>query len=131
MATEGQTAGHIKLTVGVGTGDASSSFGYLNTNLADPFGSVSKIPTWNLQGKPVAMEALYSASWVTYLLFMEKPHVDADTITVTIVEKGLTTTLIKTTQFLTFYIANTVVFNSSDVGKTFTIIFDPEPTGYV
>jgi hypothetical protein len=46
----------------------------------------------------------------------------------TVVEKKLTVVL---NWDIYFYYTMTEVFNSSDVGKTFTIVFDPEPTGYV
>lgn len=63
----------------------------------------------------------------TTLVFDYADKVDADSITMTIVEKGLTVTLYWSS---VQYVADVTAFNSSDVGKTFTIVFDPEPTGY-
>ena len=132
LATEGQTAGPIKLTVG-NSGGSNPVFGYSkqDATVGSDIGSVSKIPTWNLNGKPVAIMSLYSYNVGTSLVFSGFTPVDASTITMTVVEKGLTATLIKTQDWIIIYDTDTVVFNSSDIGKTFTIIFDPEPTGYV
>ena len=132
LTTESQTARHIKLTVG-NSGGSNPVFGYSkqDVTVGSDIGSVSKIPTWNLNGKPVAIMSLGSYNVGTSLVFTGFTPVDASTITMTVVEKGLTATLIKTQDLITFYNTDTVVFNSSDIGKTFTIIFDPEPTGYV
>lgn len=120
MATGSQTEGHIKLTVGSGDG----SFGYYKSH---GFGSVNRLPTWNLNRKPVALEGLHSDE-NTALFFYRLAILDAREITITVVEKGLTVTL-KSNGYT--YTADAIAFNSSDVGKTFTIVFDPEPTGYV
>lgn len=61
-------------------------------------------------------------------MFEDWSKVDADSITVTVVEKGLTITLRWNGSS---YNTNTQVFKELDVGKTFTIVFDPQPTGYV
>lgn len=119
MATGSQTEGHIKLTVGSGDG----SFGYYKSH---GFGSVNRLPTWNLNGKPVALEGLHSDE-NTALFFYRLAILDAREITITVVEKGLTVTL-KSNGYT--YTADAIAFNSSDVGKTFTIVFVPEPTGY-
>lgn len=122
IATKGQTAGHIKLTVG----SDGKSFGYSEGT----HGSVSKVPYWHVNGKPGAMIALFCHSNATFLTHSEhKPADDTPEITVTVVEKGLTVTLDRY-GILGYYTVGTEIFNSSDVGKTFTIIFDPEPTGY-
>lgn len=47
----------------------------------------------------------------------------------TVVEKGLTITLKRDETF--GYAMLDEIFNSSDIGKTFTIVFDLEPIGYV
>lgn len=127
LATEGRTAGHIKLTVG----DLNNTFGYSKIMDLPQQGSVNKIPTWGLNGKPVAMMGLYTYTNDSSLVFDTWSHIDAPSITITVVEKGLTATLLKSQDWLTLYYTNTKFFNSSDVGKTYTIIFDPEPTGYV
>lgn len=132
MATEGQTEGHIKLTVG----NARSTYGYRNDGSVYECGSVSKVPTWNLNGRPIAITGLYhSMGYATLEFSSGEQHVDASKITVTVVEKGMTVTLVlvRDSSYTRYelYTEPTSLFNSSDVGKTFTIIFDPEPTGYV
>lgn len=126
LATEGQTAGHIKLTVG----QDSTYTGYYNMD-SPSIGAVNKTPTWNLTGKPVAMVGMYTHYSGSTILFDLWSAVDATSITATVVEKGLTATFIKTTDWLIGYFTDTKFFNSSDVGKTYTIVFDPEPTSYV
>ena len=123
LTTEDQPAGSIKLTVGYGKGVIGHSRQYDE-------GSVSRRPIWNLRGSPVVMDGLvsYTSTRITALLFEDYSNVDADSITVTVVEKGLTISLDWDGDM---YSANTRVFNSSDEFKTFTIVFDPEPTGYV
>ena len=128
LATEGQIGWHTKLTVG--SGGNSVVFGYSKaTEIFGIFGSISKVPCWNAEGKPYAMLTLISNSKATEL-DLEDFRISSyiNEITVTVVEKKLTTTL-KYSGFFGFT-SNQVLFNSSDVGKTFTIIFDPEPTGY-
>lgn len=127
LATGSQTEGHIKLTVGNG----GASFGYSLDALQTDFGSVSKAPCWNVNGKPLAMSVLVGDNNSTFLWIDQFKFADDITeITVTIVEKELTVTLVAD-DYLSYYNLNTMAFNSSDVGKTFTIVFDPEPTGYV
>lgn len=69
----------------------------------------------------------YGSSY-TYAVFSGINYVDATEISMTVVEKGLTVTLQR--DFGGYGNPNTMAFNSSDVGKTFTIVFDPEPTSY-
>lgn len=126
LATGGQPAGSIKLTVGNG----GASFGYSLDALQTDFGSVSKAPCWNVNGKPLAMSLLVGDSNNTLLWIDQFKFADNITeITVTVVEKELTVTLVSDTYF-DYSKEGTEIFNSSDVGKTFTIVFDPEPTGY-
>ncbi len=128
LATGSQTEGHIKLTVGDGR---ATSFGYSLAALNTDFGSVSKAPCWNVNGKPLAMSLLVGDSNNTFLWIDRFKFADNITeITVTVVEKELTVTLVSDT-FFGYSKEGTMIFNSSDVGKTFTIVFDPEPTGYV
>lgn len=127
LATEGRTAGHIKLTVG----DLENTLGYSKIADLPQQGSVNKIPTWGLNGKPIAMMGLYTYTNGSSLLFDAWSNIDATNITITVVEKGLTATLLKNQSWLISFDTNTKFFNSSDVGKTYTIVFDPEPTGYV
>lgn len=132
LATESQPSGHIKLTVG----NNKSTFGYRNDGGRYDCGSVSKVPTWNLNGRPIAITGLYHSMGYTNLVFSSgEQHVDASNITVTVVEKGLTQTLsliIDTlfTRYELYTEGSKQIFNSSDVGKTFTIVFDPEPISY-
>ena len=123
LTTEDQPAGSIKLTVGYGKGVIGHSRQYDE-------GSVSRRPIWNLSGYPVVMDGLvsYTSTRITSLLFEDGSKVDAREITITVVEKGLVITLHWDGDT---YSANTRVFDPSDEWKTFTIVFDPEPTGYV
>jgi hypothetical protein len=61
--------------------------------------------------------------------FYRQVKVNADSITMTVVEKKLTVVLNWHSRY--GYHTMTEVFDPSDQGKTFTIVFDPEPTGYV
>lgn len=123
LTTEDQPAGSIKLTVGYGKGVIGHSKRYDE-------GSVSRRPIWNLRRYPVVMDGLvsYTSTRITSLLVEDWSKVDAREITITVVEKGLTITLHWDGDT---YSANTRVFDPSDEWKTFTIVFDPEPTGYV
>lgn len=125
LTTESQIAGSIKLTVGEDT--TSKSFGCLPD---DNVGSINRIPTWNRNGDPIKMYSLltYPDNHYTAMLFYKAFKVDADSITMTVVEKKLTVVL-KWYSF--YYKTQSEVFDPSDRGKTFTIVFDPEPTGYV
>lgn len=124
LTTEDQPAEPIKLKVGFQNGVIGHSITYGNR------GSVSRRPIWNLTGYPVVMDGLVSFMYdkSTVLMFEDSSKVDADSITVTVVEKGLTITLRWNGSS---YVASTMVFSALEVGKTFTIVFDPEPTGYV
>lgn len=53
LATGGQPVEPIKLTVGAG---GIGSYGYSAVEKA--YGSVSKVPCWNVNGKPTAMIAV-------------------------------------------------------------------------
>lgn len=122
LTTEDQPAGSIKLTVGYGKGVIGYSILYDE-------GSVSRRPIWNLRGYPVVMGGLvsFTSTRITALMFEDGSKVDASSITVTVVEKGLTITLRWDGET---YSANTRVFEPSDEWKTFTIVFDPEPISY-
>lgn len=125
LTTESQIAGHIKLTVGEGT--TSGTFGYIPDENA---GSINRIPTWNKKGNPIKMFSLFTDPEYhkTVMIFYQASNVDAKIITMTVVEKKLTVAL---DWDIYFYNTMTEVFDPSDRGKTFTIVFDPEPTGYV
>ena len=122
LTTEDQPAGSIKLTVGYGKGVIGYSILYDE-------GSVSRRPIWNLRGHPVVMGGLvsFTSTRITALMFEEGSKVDASSITVTVVEKGLTITLRWDGET---YSASTRVFEPADEWKTFTIVFDPEPISY-
>lgn len=125
LTTESQIAGHIKLTVGEDT--TEEAFGwFLNNNV----GSINRIPTWNKNGDPIKIYLLlaYPEDHYTTMIFYKALKVDADSITMTVVEKKLTVVL---RWYDFYYKAQSEVFDPSDRGKTFTIVFDPEPTGYV
>ena len=128
MVTEGKTEWYTKLTVG----SASNIYGYSkDKDLLGIFGSISKEPSWTFKGKSCTMVALTSYKQTTSL-FMENASEVKDylsEITVTVVEKNLTSTFKYDSIF--GYGSQAELFTPSDVGKTFTIVFDPEPTGYV
>lgn len=125
LTTASQMAGHIKLTVGEKT--TMSAFG---CGPDENIGSINRNPTWNKEGNPIRMYSLftYTQDHYTALLLYSAVKVDANSITMTVVEKKLTVEL---KWYLYFYKTKTEIFDSSDKGKTFTIVFDPEPTGYV
>lgn len=124
LATGGQPVEPIKLKVGAG---GIGAYGYYAGQ--EVYGSVSKVPCWNANGKPDAMSALGGSKSVTWLWLTESAQADGITkISVTVVEKKLTVTLVKDDLF--GYSVNETVFTSPDEGKTFTIIFDPEPISY-
>lgn len=125
LATKSQIAGHIKLTVGEGT--TAGTLGYLPNENA---GSINRIPTFNKNGDPIKMYVLFTDTNFHYtgMSLYNALKADADSITMTVVEKELTVVL-NWDRF--FYEAKTEVFDPSERGKTFTIVFDPEPTGYV
>lgn len=122
LATESQIAGHIKLTVG----ERSGTFGYFEV-LA---GSINRIPTWNKGNNPIKMLSILTdpESHNTIMDFYRQVRVNAYSITMTVVEKKLTVVLNWHSSY--GYNTMTEVFDPSDQGKTFTIVFDPEPTGY-
>lgn len=125
LTTESQIAGHIKLTVGEDT--TAKSFGWSSENNV---GSINRIPTWNKNGDPIKIYSLsaYPENHYTAMLFYKALKVDANSITMTVVEKKLTVVL---NWYSFYYRTQAEVFDPSDRGKTFTIVFDPEPTGYV
>lgn len=129
LATGSQTKGNIKLMVG--WSDDNRLFGYSNTTALTIFGSISKAPCWNVKGKPSAMQALSCDGKSTLLMLQGAEIADGiKEITVTVVEKKLTATL-KYDGLLSYSTTDSVLFNSFDIGKRFTIVFDPEPTAYV
>lgn len=127
MVTEGKTEWYTKLTVG----SANNIYGYSkDKDLLGIFGSISKEPSWTFKGKSCTMLALTSYKKTTSL-FMENVEEVKDylsEITVTVVEKNLTSTFKYGSLF--GYDSQAELFTPYDVGKTFTIVFDPEPTGY-
>lgn len=127
LTTESQIAGHIKLTVKNGT--SSEAFGYSSY---ENEGSINRIPTWNKNGNPIKMTVLltYPETHRTVMLFHKASKVDANSITMTVVEKRLTAVL-KWDSDHYYYLSRTEFFDPSDRGQTFTIVFDPEPAGYV
>lgn len=122
LITGNQTEGHITLTVGEGT----NGVGYTPD---ENTGSINRIPTWNKEGNPIKMFALLTDPEYhnTIMIFYYASKVDANSITMTVVEKKLTVVLDWDAYY---YSTRTEVFDPSDRGKTFTIIFDPEPTSY-
>lgn len=122
LATESQIAGHIKLTVG----ERNGTFGYFE----DRAGSINRIPTWNKGENPIKMLSILTdpESHNTIMDFYRQVRVNADSITMTVVEKKLTVVLNWHSRY--GYHTMTEVFDPSDQGKTFTIVFDPESTGY-
>lgn len=81
LATESQIAGHIKLTVG----EISGTFGYFE----DRAGSINRIPTWNKGENPIKMFSILTDPEIhnTVMDFYQQVRVNADSITMTVVEK--------------------------------------------
>ena len=127
LATTGHVVvGHTKLTVG----EYSSSPHTVGYHTQFGIGALSRIPLWDLDGKsysPLAIAASIDDDW-SYVTFPNALRVVGNSITMTIVEKGLTVTL--PFNLLTYMLLSVKIFDLTDVGKTYTIIFDPEPTGY-
>lgn len=126
LATEGKTEWYAKLTVG----RDNTIYGYSkDKDLLGIFGSISKEPSWTFKGKTCTMLALtsYKATTSLFMQNVEEVKDYLSEITVTVVEKNLTTTFIYDSIF--GYSSQAELFTPSDVGKTFTIVFDPEPTG--
>lgn len=122
LTTESQIAGHIKLTAGA----LSGKFGYCEGLV----GSINRIPTWNKGNSPIKMLLILTDPKIhkTIMDFYQTLKVNANSITMTVVEKKLTVVLNWDDAY--GYYTMTEVFDLSDQGKTFTIAFDPEPTGY-
>ena len=127
MVTGGKTEWYTKLTVG----STNNHYGYsTDKDLMGIFGSISKEPSWTFKGKSCSMWAFTSYKNET-ILYVNNPGTIKNyfsEITVTVVEKNLTLTFKDTNIF--GYSSQTVLFTPDDVGKTFTIGFDPPPDSY-
>lgn len=127
MVTGGKTGWYTKLTVG----SANNHYGYsTDKDLLGIFGSVSKEPSWTFKGESCSVWSFNSYTGSTFL-FVNKPSTFRNyfsEITVTVVEKNLTLTFKEANIF--GFSSQTVLFTPDDVGKTFTIGFDPPPGSY-
>lgn len=125
MVTGGsKTEWYTKLTVG----SANAHYGYsTDKDLMGIFGSISKEPAWTFKGKSCSVWAFISYKNDTFLFVNNVGTIKKyfSEITVTVVEKNLTLTFKDNNIF--GYGAQTVLFTPADVGKTFTISFDPPP----
>lgn len=127
MITGGKTGWYTKLTVGT----ANNNYGYsTDKDFLGVFGSMSKEPAWTFNGKSCSVWAFASGKIDTALLVSNLETIKKyfSEITVTVVEKNLTVTFKDPTLF--GYSSQTVLFTPDDVGKTFTIGFDPPPDSY-
>jgi hypothetical protein len=127
MVTGGKTEWYTKLTVG----SANNHYGYsTDKDLMGIFGSMSKEPSWTSKGKACSLWAFTSYKNGTFLFINSAEALKNyfSEITVTVVEKNLTLTF---NYFNIFgYDSQTLLFTPDDVGKTFTIGFDPPPDSY-
>lgn len=127
MVTGGKPGWYTKITVG----GANDRYGYsIDKALMGIFGSMSKEPSWTFKGKPCTAGAFASYRDNT-VIFVDNPGIIKkyfSEITVTVVEKNLALTLKDNNLF--GYGAQTALFTPDDVGKTFTVGFDPPPDSY-
>lgn len=127
MVTGGKTEWYTKLTVC----SANNHYGYsTDKDLMGIFGSISKVPSWTFKDKscPIWAFTSYKNNTILYVdnALLIKNYFSE--ITVTVVEKNLTLTLKDDNLF--GYGSPTVLFTPDDIGKTFTIGFDPPPGSY-
>lgn len=127
MVTGGKTEWYTKLTVG----GAKNRYGYsTNKDLMGIFGSMSKEPSWTFKGETCSTWA-FSSHKDNTTLYVNNPSIIKkyfSEITVTVVEKNLTLAFKDLNIY--GYGVQTVLFTPDDVGKTFTIGFDPHPGSY-
>lgn len=127
MLTGGETEWYTKLTVGKSYDHCGYS---TDKNHVTLFGSMSEEPSWTFKGESCPMWAFttYKNDTILYINNSETIKSYFSEITVTVVEKKLTLTFKGTSKF--GYSSQTVLFTPDDVGKTFTIGFDPPPGSY-
>lgn len=129
MVTGGKTEWYTKLTVG--RDKNNNHYGYsAPKSFMGVFGSISKELSWTFKEKSCSVYGFANYKSDT-VLYMSNPGIIKNyfsEITVTVVEKNLTLTL-KANNILG-YGSQTVLFTPDDVGKTFTIGFDPPPGSY-
>lgn len=125
VATTGQPVGPIKLTV---SQIDDTTVGYLGFPFPE-FGAINKIPTWSVDGITHALLGLTS-NWEdgTMSLAFDTSATFSREIHMSVIEKDIGIALRDSS---TYYYADGALFDDDDVDKTFTIVFDPEPTGYV
>ena len=127
MVTGGKPEQYTKLTVGTG----SNHYGYSSDkDIMGIFGSMSKETSWTFNGKDCSIWGFTSYGDDTSLLVNYPGEIQKylSEIIVTVVEKNLKVAFKDINIF--GYAAHTVLFTPNDVGKTFTIGFDPPPDSY-
>lgn len=121
---------HMRLTVGYW--EPGKEYGYstyiYNTGAAD------RIPKWFTQDGSTLQEIKIftsKAAYKTSITLKEETKIPR-ALTVTIIEKNLTIPLQPHQEWDWFLLNNEIqAFDESDLGKTFSISFDPPPDGYV
>ena len=121
---------YIKLTVGVTTANDLIYYGYGYDGKTD-FGSVTRIPQWfNKDNVLLTIVEFSTNNYETRIAFDDFSK-EPKKVSVTILEKGRTVTLQGSFVFgLWVLFTEDLIFTASDVGKTFTLVFDPPPDSY-
>lgn len=120
---------HIKLTVGVTTALDITYYGYGDKS---DFGSVTRIPQWFSKDNVLLTTVEFATNnYGTHITFDDVSK-EPKNVSVTILEKGRTVTLQGSPMFGLWGLSTKdSIFTASDVGNTFTIVFDPPPDSYV
>lgn len=122
---------HIKLTVGVATALDITYYGY-GYGDTDGFGSVTRIPQWFSKDNVLLTIVEFATNnYGTHITFDDVSK-EPKKVSVTILEKGRTVTLQGSPMFGLWGLSTKdSIFTASDVGNTFTLVFDPPPDSYV
>ena len=130
--------GHTKLTVGSYTQNGSTSYGLSGAN------PLTKTPQWYSSSKDTLLSIIYldttilsSGKQISRMGFDDLVKAFYDTFRVKVLETGVTVTLnvnkiSPAPGYAMFqYQSDEILFTAADVGKTFTLEFDPPPDGYL
>lgn len=118
----------IKLTVGASTESNVTYYGYRGN---PAIGSVSRIPQWfNKDNVLLTLSSFLATNTGANIVFDDFSR-EPKNVSVTVLEKGRTVNL-QSDFVLAFWglFAEDRIFTASDVGKTFTLVFDPPPDSY-
>lgn len=120
--------GHIKLTVEASTESDITYYGYRGN---PAIGSVSRIPQWFNKDNVLLTLSSFLATNTGAISVFDDYHKEPKSVSVTVLEKGRTVNL-QSARVLTSWglFTEDLIFTASDVGKTFTLVFDPPPDSY-